>query len=808
MFELLSPAGSMESLKAAVQNGADAVYLGGTFFSARASACNFNSEQLIEAINYAHIRNVKIFVTVNTSIKENELRDFIEYTDFLYKIGVDAIILSDIGVAHTIRKRYPNMELHASTQISAHSLKDVSELERAGFDRVVVARELNVDEIREICEKSSADIEVFIHGALCVSYSGQCLMSSLLGNRSGNRGRCAQPCRQSYKLINISINKQLKNVNGNYLLSPKDLCSVDNINNILKTGVKSLKIEGRMKRAEYVATVTKTYRKVIDNFEKNIETKDIENLKTDLQAIFNRKFTSGYLMKKNGSDIMNTEKPNNIGVKVGEVLGFDAKKNRLKIKLENELSKGDGINLGGGSIGRIIKGNKIYESGFCGDVIEIDFIKEVKKGTEVYKTSDKSLIDSAIKSTKDGVEDKRIVLNCEVYINPCKKIRFVIEGNEIFSNEIIDRANNKKADIKNILEKLSRTKNTPFDFKFIKIDIDENAFVPVSVLNNLRRDAIKIYEDKILNFKNREIKCFEDSFLQYDVDRADCGKLTLKVHKNSQLDEILKDPDKFLKYIKEIYTEDFVLLDKYYYILEKIGIRLIYSAMGVIRNDEYEILKKYLSNLDINIFSKVQISTWGAKNFFRENFSTKLFNVDTYFNIYNSKSINFFVNKFDTNNITISQEINKEEIKDMIFGIDRKLKEKICIDMIVYGHSRSMLTEYCVMGVLTKDCHKDKRCSQCARSDYVLKDEENREFRLFQDVFCRTEIRNHKAIDLRNEINNIFDIGVNRIRFDFTYEDSKTVYKILDEAVDFIEKNKKIKFENEPYFGHFYNSVD
>ena len=357
MFELLSPAGSMESLKAGIQNGADAIYLGGSSFGARAAATNFDNDELIEAVKYAKLRDVNIFVTVNTSIKETEIEDLISYTDFLYKIGVDAIILSDIGIAEVLRKRYPNMELHASTQISAHSLNDVLELKQVGFDRVVIARELGIEEIKEICDNVDIDIEVFIHGAICVSYSGQCLMSSMLGDRSGNRGRCAQPCRQSYKLINKTTGKII-NVNGNYLLSPKDLCSIENIEKILDTGVKSLKIEGRMKRPEYVAVVTSRYRKAIDNYINNKITTDKKTLKEDLEAIFNRKFTSGYLMSKNGSDIINLDKPNNVGVKVGEVLSFNPKKNKLKIKLSGKLSKGDGINLGGGNMVESLKTEK------------------------------------------------------------------------------------------------------------------------------------------------------------------------------------------------------------------------------------------------------------------------------------------------------------------------------------------------------------------------------------------------------------------------------------------------------------------
>lgn len=802
MFELLSPAGSMESLKAGIQNGADAIYLGGSSFGARAAATNFDNDELIEAVKYAKLRDVNIFVTVNTSIKETEIEDLISYTDFLYKIGVDAIILSDIGIAEVLRKRYPNMELHASTQISAHSLNDVLELKQVGFDRVVIARELGIEEIKEICDNVDIDIEVFIHGAICVSYSGQCLMSSMLGDRSGNRGRCAQPCRQSYKLINKTTGKII-NVNGNYLLSPKDLCSIENIEKILDTGVKSLKIEGRMKRPEYVAVVTSRYRKAIDNYINNKITTDKKTLKEDLEAIFNRKFTSGYLMSKNGSDIINLDKPNNVGVKVGEVLSFNLKKNKLKIKLSSKLSKGDGINLGGGNIGRIIKDGEIFDCGVAGDIVEIDFIKNIKPKTPVYKTSDKQLVDNANKSFKEGIENKKINLKCEIFIKVGYKIKFNLENIEIFSDEIIEKANNKEAEIDKIIERLSKTGGTPYNFIFNNIFVDKNAFIPVSVLNNLRRKAIEKYEEYRLDFSAKRIIYPYDNYSYLKGEKVFNGKITLKVHNNSQLDTILENPN-ISEFVKEIYTEDFTLLEKYYSKFKTLGINIIYSALGVIRNEEYYVLEKYLSKINSDIFNKVQISTWGSKNFFKSKFGTKKFNIDTYFNIYNSYSLKFFEKYFDAEDITISQEINKFEIKNLL---DKSKERNSNVDMIIYGHTRSMLTEYCAMGVLTKDCHKDRRCSECARSDYILKDNENREFRLFQDIFCRTEIRNHLTLDLRENIKEIFELGIDRVRLDFTYENSDMVYSILKECINFLKYQKIIK-NSSAFKGHYVNSVN
>ena len=328
--ELLAPVGSFEALKAAVQNGANAVYLGGKDFSARASANNFDRNELKEAVRYAHIRGVQVFVTANTLIKQNEIYDFIEYAKFLYDIDVDAVILQDVGMARLIKKELPDFEIHASTQMVAHSLEDVKYLESVGFDRVVLAREVNVEEIKYICDNCDVDIEVFVHGALCVCYSGQCLMSSMIGNRSGNRGRCAQPCRQKYELIDVHTGEVI-NSNGDYLLSPRDLNTIEEIDKLIDAGINSLKIEGRMKRPEYVATVIGSYREAIDEYLSTNKVNISDGTMSDLYTIFNRKFTKGLLLGEVGKDVMNSEIPNNQGLYIGKVLDHNKRTKRLKI---------------------------------------------------------------------------------------------------------------------------------------------------------------------------------------------------------------------------------------------------------------------------------------------------------------------------------------------------------------------------------------------------------------------------------------------------------------------------------------------
>ena len=265
--ELLSPVGDFECLKAAVQNGANAVYLGASNFNARARATNFNDDNLIEAIDYAHSRGVKVNLTLNTLIKNNEFEDAVSLAIKAYNLGVDAIIIQDLGLAYFLSQNYPDIPLHASTQMTVHNLKGTQELLNSGFSRVVLSRELTIDEIKNIKNNIDGEIEVFVHGALCISYSGQCLMSSMIGGRSGNRGLCAQPCRLPYELIDKNT-KQL--VDKGYLLSPRDLCSIEYLPYLIKAGIDSFKIEGRLKNPTYVATITRIYRKYIDLIMNNI----------------------------------------------------------------------------------------------------------------------------------------------------------------------------------------------------------------------------------------------------------------------------------------------------------------------------------------------------------------------------------------------------------------------------------------------------------------------------------------------------------------------------------------------------------
>ena len=394
-IELLAPAGNMNSLKAAVQAGCDAVYLGGNFFGARAFSKNFDNDELVDAINYCHLYGVKVYVTVNTLIYENEVSDFIKYIEFLHRNNVDAVLVQDFGMMDLIRKTFPNLEVHASTQMHIHNLDGVKFMESLGIRRVVLARETSIDDIKTMKENSDVELEVFVHGALCISYSGQCLMSSLIGGRSGNRGACAGSCRLKYDVIDDTGKKLNK---GEYPLSTKDLNTLEYIGDLIDAGVSSLKIEGRMKSPEYVYMVVKLYRMAIDSYYENGKVMINDDDVLSLKKIFNRDYTKGFLFNIDNNDLINGYRPNHMGVKVGKILGYD--KGFAKIELYDDISIGSGLRVIGKNYDVGINVNDFYVNGklvkeaHAGDIIKIKVNDKVFVGDTVVITLDKNLNNS------------------------------------------------------------------------------------------------------------------------------------------------------------------------------------------------------------------------------------------------------------------------------------------------------------------------------------------------------------------------------------------------------------------------------
>ncbi|MCT4661680.1 MAG: U32 family peptidase, partial [Tissierellales bacterium] len=501
-YEILAPVGSRESFFAAISAGADAIYMGGKLFNARHYASNFEIDEIRELVKYAHLRCVKIYITMNTLLKDEELKETLEYIKDLYEAGVDALIIQDLGLYYILRKYCPEFEIHASTQMSIHNASGVAVCQKMGFSRVVLAREVKISEILK-ASKVGPELEVFVHGALCQSYSGQCLMSSMLGGRSGNRGRCAQPCRLPYEIVNVDSENTIGKTK--YYLSPKDLCTIDKVSELLEAGVHSLKIEGRMKRPEYVATVVNHYKTKLEETERDSSDKMIE----ELMQIFNRGFTEGLAFNDRGADYFSEDKPNNRGIELGRVRASKNKNNWI-IESSRGLESGDGIEFRfeNKSYGMIIDEIKELKSN-CYEL----YFKENLAGFTAYRTSQKKLIDKAQMWSKEKRIPHKVRLWIELKEGDTLKLRAFEEENEIWVSAEGDVPSQKAQKIglseEKIMQSLSKLKDTYFEFNEVNADIQEGLFLQVKEINSCRRKLVEkleeIYHKRPELDSNREI---------------------------------------------------------------------------------------------------------------------------------------------------------------------------------------------------------------------------------------------------------------------------------------------------------------
>ena len=523
IIELLAPAGNMQAFHSAIDNGADAIYLGGKSFSARAFAGNFSNEEIKDCVEYAHLRNVKIYVALNTLLNEYELENAIKQAHYYHDINVDALIIQDLGLYYRITREIPDMEIHASTQMHIHNIQGVINAKKLGFKRVVIARESTQEFINEAC-KEDIEIEIFAHGAICASYSGQCLISSFSKNRSANKGMCAQCCRLKYKLLDK--NKKGINTASDYLLSAKDMCLLEDIPSIINAGVSSIKIEGRMKSAAYVGFVTSLYRKAIDSF---YEEKEYHLSKDDelrLKVLFNREFTDKYYIGE-GNDIYNNSRPNHLGIKIGEIIGFSKK--RAVIRLDYPLRQFDGVRLANYSlktgiddgfiVNYIYKNGKLVNMANKGEIIELDINSYVPKGSFLYKTLDKELEESIAKTPA-----KHIPLSLEASIFKNQNVIIIAKGRDFhyqYESEIKPlKATNAPLSDSIIKEKLSKLNDSAYFLSDIKIHTDNDSFLKVSEINAIRRSLIRELDEYRLGLFAREPISLSYETIQMHEDKS------------------------------------------------------------------------------------------------------------------------------------------------------------------------------------------------------------------------------------------------------------------------------------------------
>ena len=519
--EILAPAGSMDALRAAVQAGADAVYLGGSQFGARAYADNFTEASLIEAIEYAHIYGVKVYLTVNTLFRNDELLQLYDYLAPFYEAGLDAVIVQDFGAMKKIAEWFPELPIHASTQMTVTTPYAFELLQEYAVTRVVPARELSTEEIAALKKCSHVpEVEVFVQGALCYCYSGQCLMSSFLGGRSGNRGRCAQPCRLPYEAS--SLDGETIRTKGSYLLSPKDLCGLEAVPELIQAGVDSFKIEGRMKKPEYVAATTRGYRKIVDACMNGTYSKElVESVRKEMAEVFNRGgFTKGYYNKNNGADMMSVNTPGHCGVTIGKIV--DVQKNQARIVLSQSVHAGDIFVIGKGDKSITLTCNK---EGRQGDtiILNIPNSKEKLTGKSVMRMLNYPLTQELQRYT---TEERTIVIGGRMMLRAgevasltatCKErdVTVTVEG------DLVEKASAKPITQDTVKDKITQTGGTRYRFDDFVIEMEDDVFYPMKALKELRRQAISRLEEEIQNKSRRGLERLAKEQIETELRMSD-----------------------------------------------------------------------------------------------------------------------------------------------------------------------------------------------------------------------------------------------------------------------------------------------
>jgi putative protease len=769
-IELLAPSGSKESLVAAVMNKADAVYLGGTKFSARAYASNFTDEELTEAVDYCHSYGVKVYITINTLIKDEEMEEALEYAKHLYTIGVDALIVQDTGFIHRVKRILPDFELHASTQLSIHNGEGAMYFREKGITRMVLARELSLEEITHISRDLGIETEVFIHGALCISYSGQCLMSSILGGRSGNRGRCAQPCRLPYDLLDRDGEK----VASAYLMSPKDMTTIDFIDQVAQTGTASLKIEGRMKKPEYVAATVKYFREELDG-------RKSPDHREKLLQVFNREgFSEGWFKGKTGKDMMAFTNPKNSGVLIGKVLENGS------LRLEKPLKKGDGVRVGdkGLSVPPLRKGNQIVDAAGKGDIVFMNSHDRLQTG-DLYKTLDTGLMEE-LGSTFTEKYGRKFPLPASLYFVPGVEATLTVtyEG-KAFSTQsrVVEVAKKAPLSLERVTESLHKTSDTPFVIGEIGIEAFAEGFLPVSELNEMRRNVIDaVYAYKVGSYKRAlpDVRMKErmtgapsvtapaDIAQEKTLPAFQKPRRLVSVATKAQLHAALEAGATEIAVYPFYRGERYIgFSDVKRLLLEKREIRVFIKVSNILRTELHGVLKKVRELAKEGEVAGLITNNVGVIHALKDEFRII---GDYKLNIFNSDSLDFFGK--DLSMAMVSEELNRKEIKD--------LRSKDRLMFLVYGRQELMHSEYCPVGSTVGGMDGKTGCNEaCMTGGYALRDRMDEEFPVMTDVFCRSYIMNGKPKNLLDSAKDLKSIGLTAFRIDLTTESEEETREIV-----------------------------
>lgn len=757
MVELLAPAGSREALVAAVENGANAIYLAGNAFGARAYASNFDREALREAIHFAHLRKVAIHVTVNTIVADEEMGPLRDYLRFLYEAGADAVLVQDLGVARVAHETVPDLPLHASTQMSVSSLEGVRALAELGFTRVVLARELSLKEIRHICAHAPVEIETFMHGALCVCYSGQCLMSSMIGGRSGNRGRCAQPCRLPYTLVDEKGQDVLGDKAGSYLLSPRDLSTIDVIPDLIEAGVSSLKIEGRMKRPEYVATVVRTYREAIDTYYAGKGYAVTQEERDDLAQIFNRDFTTAYLEGRPGKAMMSDRRPNNRGLLIGRVTAYDWDRRIVTVKLSGRLGLGDQVDFWvkvGGRVTATISAltdakGRAVEEGQAGDIVSFAIPSAVRDHDRVFKVYDARLMERAKETYASGAPVRRIPVEIAVRAAVGEPLTVTLcdaEGHrgEGRTDFIGESARKRPLSEKIIRKQVSRLGTSVYEMKSLHCDIEGEVMVPMSEINEARRKAVEALDalrlKEIEAREHRPEPKFTDRIARPTPKKA---HFLVAVDTLGKAEAALAAGADGILFGGESYEHRVIAPEEYeraWQMAREAGARIDFNTPRIVHDGQQKHVERLLAAFAAFPPDAVHVHNIAMLALVRR-LTDFAIHADYSLISYNKQTL-AFLKDYGASGATLSPELTAKEIRQLA------KESPLPLTCIVHGRLELMVSNYCVTGSFLGGCGEGPCTQPCTRGHFALKDRKDALFPLAMDQFCHMHVLNSKVLSM------------------------------------------------------------
>jgi len=741
---LLSPAGSPEALRRAIHAGADAVYLGGRSFGARAFAANFSYDELEQAIGYAHTYGVRVYVTVNTLIYQNETQAFFEHVDKVCALGADALIMQDAGMLARVRQRWPDMQIHASTQMHNHNDAALEYVRGLGAVRAVLAREMSIEQIKRL--ESPIEKEVFVHGALCIASSGQCLLSALTQGRSGNRGSCAQSCRMRYRLLD-GRGMQIP-VKGRYLLSPKDIAVLEDVNALLDAGVSGFKIEGRMKSPEYVGLVTRVYAALLEDIRSGREPKVPAEALEDLRKLFNRGLTKGHLLGDKGDALMSIKRPNHAGVPLGKVIS--AGKDGIRIKLAAPLRQGDGVKFEASDDGffcnRIVKEGLLVSGAQPGDLVTLEGRADTRAGDTVVKTSDTELAERLARCP-----ERKVPVTGKLEVRVGHPIRLTVADEEGHHAEAAgERAEagiTRPATEAELRESVSKLGGTPYEFKALKVETDHHAFVAKSVLNALRRDAVQMLTEQ--RTRTRTIMPAEYRPPQFMPDKLpQTPVLHVLVRNAAQLQAVAELVN------GDIYTEDPALFEQRRGTCP--GLRL--------KTDRLEEQPEPMSDRRLLVTDHGGLHVYPGENDVVLDYTAAALNADAL--------ITYFAS--GARRIALSPEPSTGQTDEIMQAFKLIYGQLPPVEALVYARHELMAVKHC----LISHALGAQGCARCTKERFSLQDDAGRIYPILTTKRCENRLfEGHAA---QRDVRELLDIGVRHFRVELFDEDVKESRKIVN----------------------------